>query len=152
MRAIGFRCWGDKIAWVVLNGTVNAPRLIAHGHANVPANSARAQQLAWLRREVANVARSHQVGRAYYRDVEGMSRGAATAPRYECHGVLQEAWFSERPTLPLEKRVMNQIKRDTGLTGGSEQIGDLVFDHEELCALPAVYRDAIAVALCGLEH
>ncbi len=131
---------------------MDSPALVAHGHPNVPATTVRAQQLAWLRREVANIARNHHVDKGFYRDAEGMSRGASTAPRYECQGVLQEAWLFERPTLPLEKRVMNQIKRDTGLNGGTEQIVDLIFEHEQLGGLPAIYRDAIAVALCGLDH
>jgi hypothetical protein len=151
MAVIGFRCWGDKLAWIVLDGTVRVPAVVDHGHANVPANSTRAQQLAWLRREVIDVARAHDVNRAFLREVEGMARGAGTTTRYECHGVLQEAWHSERPDVPLEKRVMNQIKRDTGVAG-REEIGDLIFDNDDLGTLSASYRDAISVALCGLAR
>ena len=150
MASIGFRCWKDRLAFVVLDGSVSNPVLVDHGNGVAPRDVGRPDVLAWLRREVHEVLDANVgISTGFFRAAEKNSR-ARMDGRYEFEGVLQEAAFSHQLNLGLVARIKSQIKRDTGFAGPQSELGQLV-THPALASLAAnTYEDAVLAALCGL--
>ena len=150
MASIGFRCWKDRFAFVVLEGTTGAPVVIDHGLRTAPVDHERPDALAWLRREVHELLELHSdVSIGFYKAAEGVSR-SPMAERHEFEGVLQEAAVSSNRHLPVAARVKSQIRRDTGFDRAARYVGQMR-EHPALAGLAAdKYSDAVLAALCGL--
>lgn len=60
MRAVGFECSGEEFIFVVVEGSQSKPSLVARETRKAPGDSARPEQLQWLRREVHAILDKHQ--------------------------------------------------------------------------------------------
>ncbi len=150
MAAIGFRCWKDRVALVVVNGTRSAPELVTHEVRTVPALPSRAEELHWVRREVQEILDTHRPDRGFYKAAEPMAQRKDLA-RAEVEGVLQEAAFGHKTRLSLTKRINVQIVRDTAFSRKPRYLQELL-SGTPLAGLPAAQREAGMAALCGLPE
>src|SRR5687767_1822523 len=108
MKSIGFKCWGDRFSYVILEGTQETPSIIKFEHRKAPKNISRAEQLQWLRREVHEILDRNNVDCAFYKAVEPISR-TKDLERGQFEGVLLEAAISHKTQLNIDSRIKVQI-------------------------------------------
>lgn len=90
MLVLGVRCTKDKLDWVVLRGESRGDaEIVEQEKVTAPAGS-RGEQLAWVRKEITELAGRHHLDAAAVRVSE--PSGQAFSPgRSEFDGVVQEA-------------------------------------------------------------
>lgn len=148
MTSIGFRCWDGSVAFVVLNGTIEAPVIVEFARLRAPRGASRGAALQWLRREVHEILTRHACGGGYFKCTEPVSRNK-DLDRAQFEGVLQEAGLSHASCLEIHSRTLTQIRRDTGTTELARYLGQV-----HVARFPALdtanFRDAALAAHCGL--
>lgn len=150
MKSIGFRCWKDRFAFVVLEGTQEAPTLVAKELRRSPQNVSRPEFLAWVRRNVYEILTAHLPDAVSFRAHEPVSR-MKDLHRAEVEGVLQEAAYGHSPSHLTLSRVKIQIKKDiVTFDRPARYLGYALVDAN-LADLKSVnFEDAALVAVCGL--
>lgn len=148
MISIGFKCWGDRFTYVVLEGTQDAPKILGYAHIKAPAKSQRPEQLSWFRKEVHEVLLKYNVDVGFFKKVEPISRNK-DMNRGEFEGVLQEAAYSFEKKMEIQGVDKKKIVRISG-SNNSKYLGRLFQGNilEELNT--STYQDACLVALIGL--
>jgi hypothetical protein len=144
--AVGFRCFKNAIAYVVLDGDVGNPTLVEHHHTRLP-TSARAAQLVWVRMEVQEIIERAQPTAIAFKATEPVSR-TKDLGRSEVEGVLQEA-VGSAGLEPL-RRVKSQIKADLTFERPARYLESLL--EGDLRVIPANRREAALAALSALAH
>jgi Holliday junction resolvasome RuvABC endonuclease subunit len=90
MRYIGLRCWPDRFAYVVLEGTVGAPILIASDTVTIPADDDRPSFLNWISKEVRTILKRYPQSRCSYKAIEPMAfKNSDSLRRSQAEGVVQ---------------------------------------------------------------
>ena len=74
MRYLGFRCWPDRFAYVVLEGAINKPKPITSGRVDIPADNDRPAFLNWISREVKTILARHTPVGCSYKSIEPLAR------------------------------------------------------------------------------
>jgi hypothetical protein len=146
VAVIGFRCYGDALAYVVLDGAVDDPVLVEHDHLRMPRGD-RPQQLAWARKEVQEIAQRTAASGVAYKAAEPVARTKDLA-RAEAEGVLQEA-LADLGLTPI-RRIKKQIKSDIGFAGPAGELEAALTGP--LAELPANRREAALAALAAFAH
>jgi Holliday junction resolvasome RuvABC endonuclease subunit len=150
MKTIGFKCWGDKISYVVLSGTQESPEVIMADHIKAPKNAIRPEQLNWLRNEIHEILNTYSPDVGYFKAIEGNSRNKDLA-RVEFEGVLQEAGYSHKSKLEINGILKRHIVQKTP-ADKARYLGEL-FDDDNLRHLSgANYQDACLSALIGIPN
>lgn len=149
MSSIGFRCWADRFAYVVLVGTVSSPTLVDHGICAAPTGHSRQQILQWLRKEAFEILDRHKPEKGFFKCTEPIAK-TKILHRGEFEGVLQEAGLSHACRLSIESCQKNQIKKATGFSGAAKDLSPLLSPSAISSLNKDNYREAALVALCGL--
>jgi hypothetical protein len=144
--AVGFRCFKDAIAYVVVDGDLEAPILVEQHHTRLPTGS-RGSQLVWVRMEVQEIIERAQPTAVAFKATEPVSRTRDLA-RSEVEGVLQEAVGS----VGLEplRRVKSQIRADLHFERSARYLESLL--DGDFGSIPANRREAALAALSALSH
>lgn len=89
-RAIGFRVEPRRVHWAVVEGSREAPRILAVATLNQPKTFTGAQTLAWYVAQVTALCSEHRVGHAWIREAEGVGqqKRAAIAQRSRIEGAI----------------------------------------------------------------
>jgi hypothetical protein len=90
-RALGFRAEAKKIHWAVVEGTQNAPVLIAHDKAAAPVNLEEAPALSWYSSRVQLIVNTYKPTVTAIRSAESVARGSnkeGARRRLRIEGVL----------------------------------------------------------------
>jgi hypothetical protein len=152
MRSIGFRCWSDRFAFVVLEGTQEHPSVIAKEVRHSPKNVSRADFLAWVRRNVQEILTVYEPDAARYKATEPSSQ-MRDLRRAEVEGVVQEAACSHRPGCVIESRIKLQIRKDVrAFEGPARYVKKALGDAALTDLASANFEEAGLVALCGLPE
>jgi hypothetical protein len=93
MAVIGFRCWPDGFAYVVLDGTQAAPTVVAKARLKFPTDTPWSHSLAWARRQLEEILRQFPSSAAAVKTQEPAAQHKSL-PRAEVEGVIKEAVFS----------------------------------------------------------
>ncbi len=108
---VGFRCWGDfKFAFVILDGDQDNPTVINYGLRSCPPNPSRPEQLHWLRKEVHEILDKAPIETGFFKGIENNSR-KVDKNRCEFEGVIQEAAFSHKTRITVQKLVRAKCKQ-----------------------------------------
>lgn len=152
MKAIGFRCWKDRFAFVVLEGSQARPILVASKLRVAPPGLARYQVLSWFRENVQEVFETFRPGDGAFKVVEATSR-TKDLGRAEMEGVLQETAYSHEFGLPIDRRLKSQLRKAIPVGDEPARYVHRVLNDVGLSQLDTErYRDAAVVALSCLPH
>lgn len=89
MRVVGIRCTKDSLDWAVLEGSSrNDARVVEQRKVSAPTGD-RGQQLAWIRREIAELLNQHAADQYALRVSESGGQSFSIG-RAEVEGVVQE--------------------------------------------------------------
>jgi len=146
MPVIGFRCYPNALAFVVLDGTLAAPSVLEHSHVAMP-DDERPSQLSWLRQEIREILARVPPELVTYKAPEGTARSKDLG-RAEAEGVLQEAVHSAG--VDLVRRLKTQIRADIGFAEHARYLEMALQGYPALAALPANRREAALAALSAL--
>lgn len=148
MKSIGFRCWGDKFSFVILEGSQASPTVLSNEHRKAPKGISRAEQLQWLRNEIHEILNRYEIEVAFYKAVEPISK-QKDLERGQFEGVMLEAAFSHKKQIEIASRIKSQINRDTN-SRKAKYVSE-VLQNEHLKDLStANFEEACLAALCGL--
>ncbi len=75
-RALGFRAEAHKVYWAVVEGTREAPILVANDSAAAPVNLDEAPALSWYRSRVKLIVETYKPSMAMIRSAEPSARGS----------------------------------------------------------------------------
>lgn len=150
MRSIGFRCWNDRFAFVVLEGTQDQPSVVASEVRRSPKNVDRPEFLAWVRSNVDEILTAYEPDAASFKATEGSSQ-KKDLRRAEVEGVLQEAAYSHRPSHVVTGRIKSQIRKDVaGFEEPARYVGRLLAGGSLSGLKSPNFEEAALVAICGL--
>lgn len=141
MSVLGVRCHKDKFAFVVIDGSPDAPRIVDHGLRRLPAGK-RGEQLTWVRREVEELDRRHGVTAASFKAAE--TTGTPDASRGEVEGVFQQTL--DECGIDATGRRKNQLKSALGL-GSAKGAFDNALRFAPFTLVPVDRREALAAAM-----
>lgn len=110
MPVIGLRCYTEGFSWVVLQGTQQSPQRIANERFSFPVNCSRGAKLAWLRKQIFELLRQHEITAAGIKTIESNAR-QKPPKRFEVEGVVQEAVHALL-SCDCKPRIMSQLRRD----------------------------------------
>ncbi len=146
MKILGVKNGKDVLNWIVIDGTTRDNAVvIEHGENSAPAGK-RADQLAWVRREVLELVARHAIDNAAVRSAEAGTSGAPNFARAELDGVVL-ASLSES-SVPVDSYRSASVRSRFGRTKAAAEIAQ--------SAIPSVNattksrRDQLVVALCAL--
>src|SRR5882724_4720108 len=67
---LGIRCWPDKFAFVVLDGTGAEPKLVEYDVRKIPSDLPRPGFLDWISKEVKGILNRRHINEAAYKKIE----------------------------------------------------------------------------------
>ena len=149
MAVIGFRCYSDGFAFVVLEGTQANPKLVGHQRVSFPKNNSEGANLAWTRRQVGELLAKHKVANAAIKRAETNAR-RKSLPRAQVEGVVKEAVYAalDEQCVPLLK---SQIKAAIPGFAAPARYLEEVLSGSALAKLNTTnYLDAACVAIAAL--
>lgn len=154
MFSLGFRISPTDWTYVVLDGTVGSPTVVAAETIKIPPGMGESESLAWFRDEVAGLISQYPVAAARFRKREPKARGKDKdiARRYQLEGVLREAVFTfgDVDAIPL---VQSQIKSVLEFEGKANQVKEIPATVPALAGLTSEKQaDACVTAMCGLPE
>lgn len=151
MSVIGFRCFPDGFSYVVLEGRQEEPEVVVYDRFVFPTDLSWGAKLGWLRKQVLEVLRQHNVSGAGLKGPEPKAQ-RKSLPRSEVEGVIKEAVFSMmgRECTP---RIKSQLRRDiAGFTDPARYL-DRVLTSRNLAELNnPLYQDAALAAIAELPE
>ena len=148
MQVIGFRCFTDGFSFVVLDGTQEAPQLIAYKKLRFPVDFLGSKKLAWLRKEIVGIFDQYQITSAGIKIAEVLRR---TQPRSEAEGVVQESVYSKIGR-ECTTRIKSQLRRDiSGFTEPARYLEQVLITRGLNTLNNEEYRDAALVAIAELD-
>lgn len=149
--SIGIRSFPDGFSCVVLAGTQASPSVVHYERYAMPKNSSWPEQLAWSRRQLAEVCNHHKPKRACIKAIESNAR-TVSRPRLQVEGVLIEFLQSEM-NIRCGSRIKSQLKRDIdGFDASARYLGRVVEAHNELAPLQHTnFEEACLAAISELK-
>jgi hypothetical protein len=131
---IGIRCWPDKFAFAVADGSVERPRVVEAKVVPFPSRLSRPGFLHWISEELKGILRRHHIDGAGFKSIEATARknmsllhraeveGVVQAVIYEagCHSVggLNKQQLKSRIKLNDRASELPQAAKDSGLMRG----------------------------------
>lgn len=149
-RALGFRAEAHKICWAVVEGTKNAPVLVAHDSAAAPVNLEEAPSLSWYSNRIRYVVQTYKPSVATIRSAEPFARGGnkeGSRRRLRIEGAMLLTLDSCGLTVTLGALAMISGKLGSRAKKYVES-GEL--RGLDLSGIPAPSREAVLVAVAAL--
>jgi hypothetical protein len=149
-RALGFRAEPSRIHWAVVEGSRQAPILLAHDRAAAPVDFDEAPALSWYRTRVKQIIEMYKPAAVTIWTAESIARGGNTVGarrRLRIEGVLLET--ADSCGLSATIGALAAISSKLG-TPAKKYINADDFRGLDLSTLPAQRREAILVAVAGL--
>jgi Holliday junction resolvasome RuvABC endonuclease subunit len=151
-RSIGFRCTGAQLYFVVLDGDLDEPTVVAAHVLKAPVGADRPSTLDWLHKEVHELLDKYEPTSGYFKATEPISK-TKDLERGQFEGVLMQSAFSHKSHLSITSRVKNQIKHATAFERPARYLQDLAANAPaRINAKSPQQWDAFLAALCGLPH
>jgi hypothetical protein len=149
-RVLGFRAEAKQIYWAVVEGTRNAPILVARDRAAAPVNLDEAPSLSWYCNRVKLLVETYKPAVAAIRAAESVARGSnryGARRRLRIEGVLLQAMDS----CGL-KVMMGALAMISGKLGSQAKkyISSGEFRGLDLSKIPGPAREAVLVAVASL--
>ncbi len=149
MPVIGLRCFTNGFSCVVLQGTQQSPQLIMNDRYSFPVNLSWGGQLAWLRTQLFELFRQHNITAAGIKSIESNAR-QKPQKRFEAEGVAQEA-AHVLLGCDCTPRVKSQLRRDiAGFTQAARYVGSILMERGLSELKNDSFRDAALVAIAVL--
>ncbi|UTW50524.1 hypothetical protein KFF05_11210 [bacterium SCSIO 12827] len=149
MAILGFRCWGDRYCYVLLEGTKSGPEVIDFGHCSAPKNYTRPEELAWLREEIRGLVNKHKFQAVVFKAAEPAAQRKDLG-RSEFEGVMQEAFHSFAIGKNLDRKVKRQLLSSLGLKGKVDQLEPVLSGNGLEAMNKPNFKEAALVAYCSL--
>jgi len=148
--AIGIRSFPDGFSCVVLKGSQKKPKVIHYQRYTVPKKSTWPIQLAWVRRQLAEICELHKPKRACIKAIESNAR-TVSRPRLQIEGVILEFLYSEM-NIECACRIKSQLKRDIeGFDAPAKYLGRIISVHDAFAPLQHLnFEDACLAAVSEL--
>lgn len=149
-RALGFRAETRKVYWAVVEGTRNAPILVAHDNAAAPVNLGEASALSWYSGRVRHIVETYKPSVAMIRSAEPTARGSRKEGprlRLRIEGVLLQTIDSCGLKVAIGALATISGKLGTQAKGYIES-GEL--RGMDLSRLPSYAKEAVLVAVAAL--
>lgn len=151
-RALGLRAEPKQIHWAVVEGTRNAPVLIAHDTAVAPVNLDEAPALSWYSTRVKHIIATYKPEIGSVRTAESVARGSnkdGPRRRSRIEGVLLQTIDS----CGL-KAIIGALAMISGRLGShaKKYIGSGEFRGLDLSKVPIPSKEAILVAVAALPQ
>jgi Holliday junction resolvasome RuvABC endonuclease subunit len=122
MRYIGLRCWPDRFAYVVLEGDVRAPVVIASDTISIPADDDRPAFLNWISNEVRTILKRYPPSRCSYKAIEPTAfKNSDSLRRAQVEGVVQAVAHGSGCT-QIASFTKQQIKARIGFDGAAKDV------------------------------
>jgi Holliday junction resolvasome RuvABC endonuclease subunit len=122
MQYLGFRCWPDQFTYVVLQGTVTAPKPVTSGTVKIPADSDRPAFLNWISTEVRTILKRHTPTGCSYKAIEPKAqKNSSLLRRAQVEGVVQ-AVVHESGCRDIASYTKQQIKARIGFGGTAKDV------------------------------
>jgi hypothetical protein len=149
-RALGFRTEAKKIHWAIVEGTRNAPILVAHDKAAAPINLEEASALSWYRSRVQHIVDTHKPTVAAIRSAEPVARGSnkeGARRRLRIEGVLLQTIdsFGLKVTIGALAMISGKLGSQAKKYIAAGELRGL-----DLSQIPEVSREAVLVAVAVL--
>jgi len=120
---LGIRCFPDKIAFVVLEGTKQNPKVLESDVRKFPKDLSRAGFLNWASKEVRGILQRRKVKRSGFKEIENTAKlNRALVKRAEVEGVLQAVLY-EAGQVEVDGMNKMQIKKSLQFEGNAKEIG-----------------------------
>ena len=104
MTSVGFRCSANEFTYVVLDGSVESPRLVHAERRRAPAGDHdRPTIIRWFHDDVHEVLDAHRPDEAFFKDTEGNSQ-TKNLERAQLEGVLMEAGLCHKQRLTIARQ------------------------------------------------
>jgi hypothetical protein len=151
-RALGFRAEAKKIHWAVVEGTQNAPVLIAHDKAAAPVNLEEAPALSWYSSRVQLIVNTYKPTVTAIRSAESVARGRnkeGARRRLRIEGVLLQTIDScgIKVTIGALAMISGKLGSQAKKYIESGKLRGL-----DLSEIPEVSREAVLVAVAVLPE
>ena len=149
MPVIGLRCFTNGFSCVVLQGTQQSPQLIMNDKYSFPVNLSWGGQLAWLRMQILELSRQHNITAAGIKSIESNAR-QKPQKRFEAEGVVQEA-AHVLLGCDCTPRVKSQLRRDiVGFTQAARYLASILTERGLSELDNDSFRDAALAAIAEL--
>lgn len=143
---LGIRCWPDRFAFVVLDGTAVHPDLVEHGVRKFPTDLSRAGFLSWISNEVKAILARRRINASAYKQIEPKAqKNTSLLRRAEVEGVIQAVLY-ESGCRDVTALIKTQLKSALHFDGAAKEISavllsgpleELLGKDEEEAALAA---------------
>lgn len=143
MKILGVKNGKDVINWIVIEGSTRDTAVVVdHGETTTPAGT-RAEQLAWVRREILELVTRHAVDEAAVRSAEAGTSGPPSFGRAEIDGVvLATLAESGIPTHPMKSAT---VRSKFGRDKAAAEAAQVILPSVQLATKSR--RDQLVVAL-----
>jgi Holliday junction resolvasome RuvABC endonuclease subunit len=143
---IGIRCWPDKFAFAVADGSVDHPQLLEANVVRFPSGLKRPGFLHWISDELKGILRRHHIDRAAFKAIETTAqKNVSLLRRAEVEGVVQAVIYEAgcHNVTGLNKQ---QLKSRIKLNDKASELSQAVKDSGLLTGLAKDCEDAVLVA------
>ena len=146
MTVLGVRCSNKDFSYAVLDGTKQAPALVACGTLSFPAGFAPAQSLFWLFQEATDLLEAHSISKIVIKRFEGKARGGSFEVRVEHEAAVMLA-AGARGNHAVFKKVKSTLAKDLGQKGRARYLAQLDTSWApEYSDLPPNQQEAVQAA------
>jgi len=150
MLALGFRCYPNGFAYVVLTGNQSTPEIVAKDKFDLPQDECWCAKLCWLRRQIVELLELHNPDAVGIKRAESNVRKINTQ-RCEIEGVIKETIYSHS-NVASEFYLKSQLRRDiSGFTRSMRYLTSLLSERGLADLNRGYYQDAALVALAVLR-
>jgi len=149
---IGLRAFSDGFAYVILDGTQNAPTVAAKERLSLPKTASWPEALSWVRKQIEEISELRDPKSACIKIIESNARKKSPR-RFQIEAILQEYLFTER-SITTTTRIKSQIKRDiSGFHDPARYLERVLSGFSALSKLDTPqYREATLVAVAELPE
>ncbi len=149
---IGFRSFPDGFAYVILNGTQSSTEVVAKDRLSLPQNNSWPACLSWVRKQLSEILRNHNITSACIKTVEPMAK-KKSVERFHIDAVILENIHSIKG-IDCNTRIKSQLKRDIkDFTDPARYIERVLVEDSSLSELNnAQYQEAALAAVSELPE
>lgn len=150
MATLGLRCWPDRFAYVVAEGTRKRPELVTSDILRLPQNMTRPCALNWLHKELNSIASKYSIRGCRYKAVEPMAQKTMSLlERAQVEGVVQGGVY-EAGCRDIEGLRKTQIKRLLSFAGPAKHVTEALTDSPFSRLSGTDCQEAALAAWCAL--
>lgn len=147
--SIGFRCWPDKLAYVVAVGRRSNPSIVEAGVRKFPADLSRAGFLNWVTKEIKAIVARHQTMMVAYKQIEPTAqKNQSLLRRAEVEGVVQAVLY-EAGCRDIKSFSKQQLKSQFGFSGSAADVNHVL---RGMCEVAKDTEEAALAAIALLAE